>query len=187
MSDRSNCAIAAMIVNGLPERRTRVDRLAEAHELNAEVPEEVEALDEVADAAPEAVERGDDHHVHLAGLHGREEPVEAGAAILRPRHAVVEVLGRLPAAGRHVLAEIAELRLARLVGCRDAGVDGDPLPLALTALLLSLHGVLLDRIDSTPGARDGTAPDTCLCRPHDRHHIACCQARRAQGRRRRYR
>jgi hypothetical protein len=92
------------------------DRFAEAHELDAEVPEQIEALDEVAHAAAEAVERGDNHHVHFSDFHDGEEPIEAGAAILGSRHALVEVLGRLPPAGRDVLAEVVPLRLARLVG-----------------------------------------------------------------------
>ena len=71
------------------------------------MPEEFEALDQVVDAPPEAVERGDDHHVHFPRLHGGEEPIEAGAAIFRAGHPLVEVLGRLLAARGKVLAEVA--------------------------------------------------------------------------------
>ncbi len=106
----------------LPERRSRVDLFAEGDELNAEVPEELEALDEVAHAASEPVEGGDHDDVDLASLHSGHEPVKSRPPVLCARDARVDVLDTLPAAGRHVLPEVPELRFAGLIPGTDSGV-----------------------------------------------------------------
>ena len=58
------------------------------------MPEEFEALDQVANTPTEAVERGDDQDIYAARLHRGEEPIEAGPAIFGPRLALVELFGR---------------------------------------------------------------------------------------------
>ena len=68
------------------------------------------ALDEVTDAASEAVERRDNDHVDLACPYGSEKPIEAGPPILRAGNTLVEVLGRLPTTRRYVFAQVPELR-----------------------------------------------------------------------------
>ena len=110
--------------HGLPQRRAGVDLLAEGDELDAEVAEDVERLDKVAHRAADAVEGRDHHHVDLAGLHGREEPVEGRPPVADAGDPLIDKLDGLPAPSRDVFSEVAQLRLARLVGRAHAGIDG---------------------------------------------------------------
>jgi hypothetical protein len=87
--------------------------------------EEFERLDEVAHRAAEAVESGDHNDIDPARLHLGEESIEGGATFPGARNALVDELDGLPAPGGDVLAEIVELRLARLVEGADARVERD--------------------------------------------------------------
>ena len=85
-----------------------------------------ELVDQVADRAAEAVEGRDNHDVDLAGPHLGQEPVEGGPPLPGTRDALVDEFDRPPAPGRHVLPEVAELRLAVLVHGAHPRVDGHP-------------------------------------------------------------
>jgi hypothetical protein len=90
----------------LPKRRAGVDLLAKADEFHVEVPEHVERLDQLPHGAPEPIEGRDDHHVHLAGLHGGHEAIERGAPIFGPGDPLVDVLLGLPTARADVRARV---------------------------------------------------------------------------------
>jgi len=95
-------------------------------ELDPEVAEEFEGFDEMPRRSAEPVERRHGHHVDPPGLYLRHETIEGGPPLLGPRHALVDELGGLPAPGRHVFPEVAELGVTALVAGAHPGVYRDP-------------------------------------------------------------
>src|SRR5438034_1433945 len=118
----------------LAQRRPRVDLLAQAYKFHVEMVEEVECFHEMTHRTPEAVEGGDHDYIDAPGLHLGHHPVEGGAAFASARGTLIDVLRYLlPAPGTAVVAEIAKLVVAGLVGGAHATVQGNALHWSLSS------------------------------------------------------
>jgi hypothetical protein len=78
----------------------------------------------VFQVATEAIETPADHRIESSTPGVNTKLVEGGTPTLRPAHAAVDVLDRLPAARRSVRAEFGQLILGLLVERTYAGIDG---------------------------------------------------------------
>ena len=77
------------------------------------------------EATPESVELGHGDGIHFALSCGCKERIQARAAALPTRMAVVRELRLFPAPSVSVAAEYIELGVEGLAGGGDAGVDRD--------------------------------------------------------------
>jgi hypothetical protein len=101
--------------------------VGEGHELDAVAAEQVEQIQDVRQAAPEAVEPGDDHHVDLVSRDLFEQGIERGTAIPTAGDTGVHVLGdEVPAALASSPADRLYLDVGVLVARRDPAVGGHP-------------------------------------------------------------
>ncbi len=109
-------------------RRAGVDAVVHRDEVDLLAPEFVESHDEMADGPCKPIEAPDSYDVELAFVDGGHEPVQLGAPIFRAAHPEVDELSDdLPATLGSELAEAVELKAGRLIGGRDAGVEGNSL------------------------------------------------------------
>src|SRR5438552_4884153 len=100
-----------------------VQRLLRHHQPNTERLKLLGDAQEVMDRAGEPVELGDHDYVEPASACGLQHGIERGTAFLRARHAVVNVLGRVPATGGDVGTDRQQLVVWCLILCGDPRVD----------------------------------------------------------------
>ena len=104
-------------------RRGAVDALAKADEGHPKGLELVEKRHEVSEVSAEAIEPPANQDAEAPTPCIAEEPVKCRSSLLRPAHALVDVLVSGPASRLGVLSQFRELILRFLVKRRDAGVD----------------------------------------------------------------
>jgi len=119
--------------HGSPNRRCEIERLPEGHEPDAQMLKLIEQRHQVAEIAPEAIERGHGNEIGLATTRVIHERIESGAALAGAADGGVAILpDDDPARTGRMLVEGSNLILCILVVGADAAVERD-----------SFHGFLL--------------------------------------------
>jgi len=130
-----------------PGWRGRVDPLIQRHETHPQRRQLVQDIEQVLQAAPEAVQTPADDDVELTPPGGLEQVVQGGAAILCAGAPAVDVLpAEGPAARLQVAAQLVNLVVHILVEGADPGVESGSQSVGSLCAGLNRRGVVNERV-----------------------------------------